>query len=197
MYSFVFWTRDQNFPRKQMTDVIRQVSCCFSFFCRVVMFTSTFFHISFCLSNVFFSTWAFTPVYHTRRMRVFAFNFKQWFCLSCYLFNCDSITVIGKCFEYLNKMFGSTFLFFTIGYFNQNEWFTLFKKIRWNTKQVRTWTNTWHCLKFWWIISILKFACYYFNLYFKVTGYSFWSMKVSYYSISLVPFWNAGWPMHG
>ena len=42
----------------------------------VDMLTPTFFHIFFCLSNVFFSTRAFTPVYHTGRMHVFAFNFK-------------------------------------------------------------------------------------------------------------------------
>ena len=33
-------------------------------------------------------------------------------------------------------MYGSIFVFFTIWYFNQNKWFTLFKKIRWNNKRV-------------------------------------------------------------
>ena len=96
----------------------------------------TFSHISFCLSNGFFSTWVFTPVYHTRRMQVFAFNFKQWFYLSYYLFTCNSVTWIGKCFEFLNEMFGSIFVFFTVRYFNQNKWFTLSKKIRGNNKRM-------------------------------------------------------------
>ena len=94
----------------------------------VVMFTPTFFHISFCLSNIFFSTWAFTSVYHTRRMWVFAFDFKQWFYLSCYPFYCNSLTLIGKCLESLNKMFGSIFVFFTISYFNQYKWLLSLKR---------------------------------------------------------------------
>ena len=82
--SFIFCSKHQNFRRKHVTNFVRKVSSWFSFLCWVFMFTP-FFHISFCLSNLFFSTWAFTPIYNTRRMWVFAFDFEQWFYLSCYL----------------------------------------------------------------------------------------------------------------
>ena len=101
--------------------------------------------------------------------------FFFYFC--CYPFNCNSIMVIGKCLEFLNKIFASIFVFFTIRYFDQNKQFTLFKKIRWNNKQVVTIRSEelMHDTvnKFWWVISISKFAFYYIDLHLKVTGYYF------------------------
>ena len=59
------------------------------------------------------------PLYMTQEvMSVLAFDFKQWFYLSCYPFYCSSVTLIGKYLNFLNKIFRSIFVFFTIWYFN-------------------------------------------------------------------------------
>ena len=120
--SFVFWSRHRNFPRKQLTNVIRQASCWFIFFCWVVIFItvrvqrfSTFLSVSPMHSSL--QEHLFT-LYHTRRIWVFAFDFKHWFYLSCYSFYCNSVRSIDKCLEFFNKMFGSIFVFFTVWYFN-------------------------------------------------------------------------------
>ena len=76
------------------------------------MVHSNVFHIFFCLSNVFFFTQTFALVYHTRRMRFFAFNGKLWFYL-LQTYNW-SMPRIGQCLEFLNRFFGSIFVFFTV-----------------------------------------------------------------------------------
>ena len=110
---------------------------------RYYVYSNIFPHFFLSLESIL-PTWAFTPVYHTRRMRVFAFNFNQLFYLFCYpkwilyldlhsinWFEINSIMVLGKCLKFVNKMLRSIFVFFTI---HSNKWFTLFKKIRCNNK---------------------------------------------------------------
>ena len=114
-FLFVFWSRHQNSDTKTNTNKWLMFSdkCCLAgsvFSCGLLCSFqpySTF--LSVCL--MYSSPHEHLPLHITREGWGFFY-----FC--CYPFNCNSIMVIGKCLEFLNKIFASIFVFFTIRYFD-------------------------------------------------------------------------------
>ena len=118
--SFVFWSRHQNFHANKWPMLLDKCLAGLVFsvglLCSLQRFP-TFLSVS----RIYSSPHEHLPLYITQE--------GCGFYLSCYPFYWNSLTLIGKCLKFLNKIFESIFVFFTIWFFNQYKWFTLFKKI--------------------------------------------------------------------
>lgn len=83
-------SRYRNFSHKQVSDVSRQVSCWISFFCCVVMFTSTCFLQFFSISSVYSSSHKHLPLHITPEY----FGFSLLTLKGCFTFLVSHIITI-------------------------------------------------------------------------------------------------------